>query len=181
MKASFPKTLLTFLILALTAVVFPALANNARSTSTATAFADVLERYEIVRLALTNDTTDGVSENSKAIEAILHGLSTDWSPAAAGVRPDKARDVQSLLPELSQAAAALTRATSLEAARDAFYDLSKPLVRWRKATIETTAPEGWPTVAYCPMAKRSWLQPAGEIGNPYHGQSMLRCGATVDG
>ena len=34
-----------------------------------------------------------------------------------------------------------------------------------------------PAGAYCPMHKRSWLQPDGEIGNPYGG--MPRCGEIV--
>lgn len=141
-----------------------------------TAFDQVAKHYESVRLALTNDTTDGISEHGMRIAAIFEQLSSDWSPSVAGVRADMAEDVRSLLPELTEAAAALAAATSLDAARDAFYDLSKPLVRWRKA-----AGGDRPVVAYCPMAKRSWLQPEGELGNPYYGQSMLSCGEVVDG
>jgi hypothetical protein len=29
------------------------------------------------------------------------------------------------------------------------------------------------------MAQKVWLQPKGEIGNPYYGQSMARCGEFV--
>jgi hypothetical protein len=29
------------------------------------------------------------------------------------------------------------------------------------------------------MAQQVWLQPKGEIGNPYYGQSMARCGEVV--
>lgn len=197
MKTLFHSALLTFLMLAAGTLGSPALADD----STPMAFDQILERYEVVRLALIHDTTDGVSDQGKEIETILAKLSADWSPAAAGIRADMADDVRGLLPELSEAAAALSRATSLDAARDAFYELSKPLVRWRKAADGSTAAKstaagsteaqstaasstdagGWPTVAYCSMARRSWLQPEGELGNPYYGQSMLRCGETVDG
>jgi hypothetical protein len=34
-------------------------------------------------------------------------------------------------------------------------------------------------VAYCPMEKKAWLQPDGEIENPYGGQAMPRCGRVV--
>ena len=53
-------------------------------------------------------------------------------------------------------------------------ELTKPLVRWHEL-IEGPRP----VVAYCPMYKRSWLQPSGdlEIGNPYGG--MPRCGEIV--
>lgn len=141
-----------------------------------TAFEQVAEHYESVRLALTNDTTDGIAEHGKRIAAILEQLSSEWSPAAAGVRTDMAEDVRGLLPELTEAATALSAAVPLDAAREAFYDLSKPLIRWRKA-----AGSDRPVVAYCPMAKRSWLQPKAGLGNPYYGQSMLTCGEVVDG
>ena len=34
-------------------------------------------------------------------------------------------------------------------------------------------------VAFCPMAGGSWVQPAGEIYNPYFGKQMLHCGHIV--
>lgn len=172
MKTLIRNSPLALLLFAASLVASAAFAADAEST----AFDQVTERYEAVRLALTNDTTDGISEQGKRIEAILEQLSTEWSPEAAGVRTDMTEDVRNLLPELSEAAAALSAATSLDAARDAFYDLSKPLVRWSKA-----ADGDKPIVAYCSMTKRSWLQPEGELGNPYYGQSMLRCGEVVDG
>ena len=36
-----------------------------------------------------------------------------------------------------------------------------------------------PAVAFCSMAQKVWLQPSGEIGNPYYGQSMAWCGKFV--
>ena len=71
------------------------------------------------------------------------------------------------------AADAIAAATTLEAARDGLYALSKPMVRWREG-VENN---GRPAVAYCPMHKRSWLQPGEEIGNPYG--NMPRCGSIV--
>ncbi len=35
------------------------------------------------------------------------------------------------------------------------------------------------TVVFCPMAKKAWIQPEGEIGNPYLGQEMPTCGEVV--
>ncbi len=177
MKIIFHFTLLSFLMFATGAVDAKAPADD----STPTAFDQILESYEAVRLALTNDTTEGVSKHGDEIETILKRLSTDWSPSAAGIQADMAEDIQELLPQLSQAAAALASATSLDATRDAFYELSRPLVLWRKAANPSTSAGGWPIVAYCPMAKRSWLQPRGDVSNPYYGQSMLRCGEIVEG
>ena len=61
----------------------------------------------------------------------------------------------------------------LEAARSAFYALSMPMVQWREGLAEGSRP----SVAYCPMHKKSWLQPGSKIGNPYGG--MPGCGKIV--
>lgn len=141
-----------------------------------TAFDEILRHYETVRQALSADTLPRVSHHGQAIARIIESLATDWSVERAGVAPDRADEVRSLLPELVTAAETLAGAETLDEVRDAFYALSKPMVRFRKATTGER-----PLVAYCPMARRSWLQPEGELENPYYGQSMLRCGERIDG
>ena len=32
-------------------------------------------------------------------------------------------------------------------------------------------------LAFCPMARKSWIQEDGFISNPYHGSEMLDCGS----
>ena len=32
-------------------------------------------------------------------------------------------------------------------------------------------------LAFCPMARKSWIQEDGAIANPYHGREMLDCGS----
>lgn len=145
-----------------------------------TVFERVLEHYESVRLALVDDTLDDTAEHREALEAAVEALAGDFSAAVAGVDDANVGKVEELLGELSVAAGALSRAVDLGSARDAFYALSKPLVRWRAARVASGHAEAeLPVVAYCSMAKRSWLQPAGTIGNPYHGQSMAECGEIV--
>ena len=140
-----------------------------------TAFEKVVHRYETARLSLINDTTDGVSDRAQEIVVLLDALVADFSAQKAGIDAAHSEDVRSLLPLLRKAAVALAEASDLTDARDAFYELSKPLVRWRKVAVVEL-----PALAYCPMAKRSWLQPKGELGNPYYGQSMLTCGETIE-
>jgi hypothetical protein len=41
---------------------------------------------------------------------------------------------------------------------------------------EQKVPAGSYYVAYCPMAKASWLQTSKTILNPYMGTSMVHCG-----
>jgi hypothetical protein len=143
------------------------------SGAEATSFQNVLEHYEPVRIALLNDSMDGVNENGKAIAAELRALEADFSAERAGATGETIDVVQEKLDEMIAAADLIAGAKTLDAARDGLYALSKPLVRWRQGVADG----GRPAVAYCPMHKRSWLQPDGEIGNPYGG--MPRCGSIV--
>lgn len=139
----------------------------------ASAFDEVMEHYEPVRQALLEDSMNDVNENGAAMAAALRALEADYSAARAGATGDAASVVREKLGEMIAAADDLAKADGLQTARDAFYKLSKPLVRWR----EGVAAESRPAVAYCPMHRRSWLQSDGEIGNPYGG--MPRCGEIV--
>ena len=118
---------------------------------------------------------DGVNEHGEAIAAELRDLKADFSAERAGASGEAAEVVREKLDEMIAAADAIASAKSLEPARDGIYDLTKPLVRWCQGVAEGDRP----VVAYCPMYKRSWIQPRGdhEIGNPYGG--MPRCGEIV--
>lgn len=125
----------------------------------------VLVPYEELRTALVNDDLEAVQAPAETLQDVIQRLRKAPEKGAASEVP---------LGELAAAAESLAGATDLEAARDAFHALSKPLVRWRKG-----AGEG-PVVVYCAMKDRSWLQSADdEIGNPYYGQAMARCGEVV--
>ena len=139
-----------------------------------TSFTAVLEHYEIVRLALLNDSAQEVAVNGEAIASQLRALQADFTAEKAGVAEDAASAVQDGLPGMIAAADSLAGGPSLADARNAFYDLSKGLVRWREGVQSTR-----PVVAYCPMVKKSWLQPDGSIGNPYGGRHMPSCGQIV--
>ena len=136
-------------------------------------FDAVMEHYEPIRDALINDSMDGVNAHGTAIAAELRKLQSDFSSDRAGASGEAATVVREKLPEMISAADEIATAKTLEVARDGLYDLSKPMVRWREGVVES----GRPAVAYCPMHKRSWLQPDEEIGNPYGG--MPRGGEIV--
>jgi len=144
--------------------------------ASASAFATILVHYEGIRQTLLVDETEGLSAHAQAIHHAVQALGTDFSAEKAGVKADLLEQARDLLPAISEAAAEFGEASDLETARQALYPLSKALVRYRKL-----ATGDLPAVAYCPMAKKSWLQPSGEIGNPYYGQAMPTCGEIVDG
>lgn len=136
-------------------------------------YADVIDRYEEIRLALLNDSTEGVAEDARAIERAAKALAADFDAGAAGVSAARADEARALLPEIAAGAGAVAAASGLKATREAFKGLSEPMVRYH-----ALAGTGGVAVAYCPMARASWLQKDEEtIGNPYYGQSMATCGS----
>ena len=139
------------LILTFLAGVVPALA-----AAPAKGFDTALGHYEAIRKALLADSLSGVAGNAAAIQK--------QAPSAPG----------NLRQEITAAAGKLAATKDLTAAREAFYGLSRPMVRWREAAGSKST-----VVAWCSMSKKSWLQPAGEIGNPYYGKEMPRCGEVV--
>lgn len=138
-----------------------------------TSFEVVMQHYEPIRLELLADSTNGVAENGEAIAAELKALQAEFSHERVGASHEAMMVVKEKLPGMISSADALANAESLEAARIAFYEISMQLVRWREGVAE----ESRPSVAYCPMHKKSWLQPGSKIGNPYGG--MPGCGSIV--
>ena len=136
-------------------------------------FDEIMAHYEPIRLALLEDSLEGVNGHGKAIAAELRALEADFSADRAGASGEAVTVVEEKLGEMIAAADAIASASSLEAARVGIYELTKPMVRWRQGVSSP----GRHAVAYCPMYKRSWLQPDGEIGNPYG--EMPRCGEIV--
>jgi hypothetical protein len=140
------------------------------------AFREILGHYEAIRLSLLNDATTDVAEHAKAIESRMDTLAKDFDAGDAGVPAEKSAECEALLPEISSAAARLAAAEDLDEAREALFELSKPMGRYRKLA----GTEG-SMVVFCPMAKKAWIQPHGEIGNPYLGQEMPTCGEVIAG
>ena len=75
-------------------------------------------------------------------------------------------------PDIAAKATALADAKTLDTARDAFGAVSEAMIAYRTTADERPKPQ----LVYCSMAKRSWLQPKGEINNPYLDASMRSCG-----
>lgn len=106
--------------------------------------------YETTRQALIKTAIPEIQAGAKQV--------------AATARAEKQANV-------AAKADALAKASDLASARAAFASLSDEMIKVR------TADKGErPMVAYCSMEKKSWLQPKGEISNPYTGAGMRKCG-----
>lgn len=140
----------------------------------ASTFERMSVHYETIRQALVHDRVEGIARDARRIGDLALDSGSAFDPAAAGVPADKADELRELLPLIREAATEVAAAPTIEDARAAFGRLSRALVRYRQMR-----PTPDVAVAYCSMAKQVWLQPEGEIGNPYYGQSMARCGEFV--
>lgn len=139
----------TLLALALVSTAGRALADQGKVK-------DDLGHYFPIREALAADKTEGVKDHADAL-----AKSSDRNVA--------------------RAAAALAKAASLDAARKAFGDVSKALIVAIEKASKAGADVGAVYVFECPMAKPygKWLQATEDMGNPYYGSSMLKCGKKV--
>lgn len=119
--------------------------------------AGVLAHYDPIRQALAADKLDGLKEHGEAL----------------GKVDDK---------EIAKAGKEIAAAKDLEGARKTFGELSKAVLAMVEAATKAGEKLGPLHVFRCPMAKPygMWLQEVKEVGNPYYGSAMLRCGKLVD-
>ena len=124
----------------------------------------ILASYLKIQVALAADSTDGVQAAAKSIAQ--DALKLD----AKTVTGEHAAHYRDLPTQLQHAAAAV----SLEATREAFKQLSKPMAMWA-----TMSQHPGVDVVFCSMADSSWVQEHGAVRNPYYGRSMPTCGEVV--
>jgi hypothetical protein len=115
----------------------------------------IVGSYLEIHARLAADKIDGIKVPAAAIAATATGMGESGAAIA-------------------KAAKAVGDAADVKIAREAFGALSDAVIAAAKA-------EGWKDLgdaklAFCPMAKRSWIQKDEKIRNPYYGTSMLECG-----
>jgi hypothetical protein len=145
------------------------------SAGKTTAFHAMTADYLAIQTALAGDSVKGVSDHAKSIGIAALELQKNYSPTRAGVEAADSAACQALLPDLALAAENLAQAAAIQDARVSFGKLSAVMVAYRGLVKGDK-----PVVAYCPMAKQSWLQDGKTINNPYYGSAMLRCGSIVE-
>jgi hypothetical protein len=116
----------------------------------------IVEPYLKIQAALANDSIDEVKANAGNIAT---AATTLGAPAM----------------RIDTAAVQLASVADLAAAREQFGTLSDAIVTYMDR-LHITPPEGV-RVAYCPMAKKPWLQEGSTLANPYYGSAMPTCGS----
>jgi hypothetical protein len=131
------------------------LAFGAASLHASDALKAIVGSYLDIQARLATDKLDGIKPAAQAI-------GQQGARLGAGGAP------------IVKAARALEEAADLKAAREAFGVLSDAVIAQGTAENWKDVPDL--RVAYCPMARKSWLQKEEAIRNPYYGSSMLTCG-----
>lgn len=155
-------------VLAMAALLVQAHPSGAENDEAGHTPATMATHYLAIQVALAGDTLADVSGHSSALEDLA-------VEAAQGATSRDDEEAAKQFATISVAATELARASNLSDARTAFGKLSEALVG-----MDDTIAGEQVRVAYCPMAKKHWLQATEEIANPYYGASMLRCGQFQD-
>jgi hypothetical protein len=109
------------------------------------------------------------SSYEKVRQALLKNAVADVQKAANDLASVARSEKQE---PIAVQAETLAEATDVASARKVFAALSDEVIKFRAAGCCER-----PVVAYCPMEKKSWLQPAGApVSNPYLDGSMRTCG-----
>lgn len=145
-----------------------------RSKEATSPYIEMVANYEAIRLILLADSVDDLSGHAAAIEDLASGLLEDLGAASSSLSDEDIATLERVLEEIQSAAADLSAGDNLDSAREHFFALTRPMARYRKLNGDQTT-----IVAYCAMAQKAWIQPEGEMGNPYMGKRMPKCGEVV--
>ena len=134
----------------------------------ACSFSAVQQPYDAVRLALTANRLAAAKKEAVKLRTAAEAEAA-WAKTATGRGPELAKPWA----KVAAAAAKIERASSITDARKAFGESSEAM----RAALLIAERDDF-LVVYCPMVKLHWLQPKGELRNPY-GASMPNCGRVI--
>ena len=144
--------------LVVTAACMPAPATDKTPAGGSALPASIMEPYLTIEEALVKDDVAPVRQNAGNIATAATALG---APAM----------------RIQTGAAQLASADTLETAREKFGILSEAIVTYMDGN-KLNGGDGV-KVAYCPMAKKPWMQKGDALANPYYGGSsdMATCGS----
>lgn len=130
----------------------PSKAETVEKAAPSDQVAQILGHYFVIRNLLAQDKTEGMSQEAKEMSQSLDQLIT-------------------ALQAMKSASDSL-RTEELKRAREDFGPLSEAVMSYVKQFGFSGKAYGF----YCDMVKKSWLQEHDQIGNPYYGSRMFKCG-----
>ncbi|MBV9618826.1 MAG: DUF3347 domain-containing protein [Verrucomicrobia bacterium] len=92
-----------------------------------------------------------------------------YEKVRAALAYDKLDDAKKAAADLGEEGVALSKSEKIATARAEFSKLSEH-------AIKLASGQSGYYIVNCPMVQKDWVQPVGQISNPYAGQSMPTCG-----
>ena len=120
----------------------------------------IVDRYLRIQQALHVDTVEGIESEARVIVAEAAKL------GASGA-------------SIQSAAGTLQQVSDVKGARAGFGLLSDAIITFAKQ--QNTGVGDDVKAAYCPMARKYWLQKGEKVQNPYYGKAMSECGRLTTG
>jgi hypothetical protein len=122
-------------------------------------------RLTAIVLGLSAAITLRAADLSEADKQFL----TRYEHVRAALAADNLAEAKKAATDVGEEGAAIAKADSIIIARNEFATLSE-------RAIKLASGQTGYYVVNCPMLKKDWVQPTGEISNPYAGRSMPNCG-----
>ncbi len=135
-----------------------------------------LEHYLAISDTLANDNTNGVADQARKLVSMLEAVTKVEIPAD----PHFWHKHQDTIASVRTNASKLAEAQDLAEARLLFAEVSIAMEALVMATGVPPTFSQEVQVLHCPMYRSDqggtiWLQPAGDVRNPYYGSTMLAC------
>lgn len=127
--------------------------------------------YFSVRNKLAGDSIEGIDNDISLMEANI----IKANKAEIDLDGDIKDSMKKQLEHIGHYVAAM-KGKPLSDVRDTFKTFNKELIEYVKEFHSKIKGGKKMYLFYCPMANGRWFQENDDLGNPYHGSSMLKCG-----
>lgn len=134
-------------------------------------FGKTLQSYFDTKNALATDNVAKAGAGAKSLLANLVAFPVKSLSATQQAEWKKQSE------ELKKYATPIVAEKDLKAQRKSFENVSSAMIKLVKAVSLNSADV---YVQYCPMVKRSWLNEAEAVQNPFYGSKMYDCGEVTE-
>lgn len=132
---------------------------------------EIFESYFSIREKLANDSIEGIKKDISTMEENVNKITSN-NP---GLPNEMYQGVKKKFHHTNHYLADM-KGKTLDEIREVFKNISKNLKEYVEEFHNSIKNTKKAYIFYCPMVDASWLQENGEIGNPYYGAKMLKCG-----
>src|SRR5450432_1915238 len=128
------------------------------------------QRFPFLMLALLSLFAFGLTSRASDLSPEDKEFLNRYEKVRAALANDNLDNARKAAADLGEEGAAINKSDKIATARAEFSKLSEH-------AIKVASGQSGYYIVSCPMVQKDWVQPVGQISNPYAGQSMPTCGA----